>query len=184
MLDRDTLQAAALAYLSRYAASKATLSRVLERRIRRWAERAEGPRDRIAADAAQARLTVAEIVDAMAAAGMVDDASFASSRARSLARAGRSKRTIAGYLIQRGISPAMAKEAVAENAEDELAAALAFARRRRIGPYRRAHDHDDQARERELATLARAGFARAIATAVLDMALDEAEPLVAQLRRD
>ncbi|MBV8093940.1 MAG: RecX family transcriptional regulator [Acetobacteraceae bacterium] len=184
MLDRDALQTVAVAYLSRYAASKATLLRLLERRIRRWAEKAQGPRERIAADAAQARLTAAEIVDAMAAAGMVDDASFARSRARSLARTGRSKRRIAGYLIQRGINPAMAKEAVAEDGDDELAAALAFARRRRIGPYRRMDDRNHEARQRELATFARAGFPVAIARAVLNMALDEAEPLVAQLRRD
>ena len=47
-----------------------------------------------------------------------------------------------------------------------LAAACAFARRRRLGPYRR-DGRGDRDREKELGAFARAGFSRAIAQAVL-----------------
>src|SRR5262249_52314473 len=56
-------------------------------------------------------------------------------------------------------------------ADPELAAACAFARRRRLGPYRRSPAAADaRERGRELAAFARAGVARHAAEAVLDCA--------------
>ena len=52
--------------------------------------------------------------------------------------------------------------------DPDLAAACAFARRRRLGPYRRGPAHQQPAdRRRELAIFARAGFGRREAEAVL-----------------
>jgi len=183
--DEARLREAALAYLARFAATEAGLRRVLERRVERWARAAEAegqPREAIAAAAARARTAAAEVARAMVAAGVVDDAAFAESRARRLARAGRSRRAIAAHLAAKGVDEATAATAIPAGEEAELAAALAFCRRRRIGPFARAAA-DAEARRKALAALARGGFAQETARRALSMALEEAEELLLAARR-
>lgn len=175
--DAARLREAALAHLARFAATEAGLRRVLERRIDRWARAAEAegqPRDAIAPAAAAARAAAAEIARAMVTAGAVDDAGFAESRARRLARAGRSRRAIGAHLAAKGVDVETAEAALPEDPEAELDAALAQCRRRRIGPFARAPE-DAAARLEALAALARGGFPRAIAERALDMDAEEAE---------
>jgi regulatory protein len=156
------LHEAALRYLERYSASQAMVARVLGRRTLR-AVRA----GLIEAEAAQA--LIAQVVSRLAASGAVDDRRFAEGRAASLLRRGRSPRAVAMDLGQRGIDSDGAAGVLAELAEDgdpAEAAAWALARRRRLGPFRRA---DREAhRMRDLGIMARAGFERALATAVID----------------
>jgi regulatory protein len=81
-------------------------------------------------------------------------------------------------LAAKGVTGALATEALAalrpNSADPDLAAACAFARRRRLGPYRRFAVE----RVRELAAFARAGFSRRVAEAVLACAdTDAAEAL-------
>ncbi len=174
-----TLHEAALAYLSRYAASRAGLTRALDRRCERWA-RAAGTEDAAAALPAL-RLAVREVVARLAAAGAVDDAAFAASRARSLGRSGRSRRAIAAHLAARGVAGDEARAALPDDPEAELAAALALARRRRLGPFRDPDTAADP--RRELGVLARAGFAQDIAARALHTDADTAAALVTRLRR-
>jgi regulatory protein len=173
------LREAALLHLARYAATEAGLKRVLDRRIDRWAHAAEAegqPREAIAAAAAAAHAAAAEVARAMVQAGAVDDAAFAASRARRLARTGRSRRAIAAHLAAKGVDAEAAAAALPENEEAELDAALAYCRRRRIGPFaRQAEDAD--VRRKALASLARGGFAHAVARRALAM-----DPEVAQDR--
>ncbi len=173
------LHEAALAHLSRYAASRAALTRALDRRCERWA-RAAGTEDAAAALPAL-RQTVRTVVARLAEAGVVDDAAFAASRARSLGRFGRSRRAIAAHLAARGVAGDDARAALPDNPEAELAAALALARRRRLGPFRDPDAAADP--RRELAVLARAGFTQDIAMRALDTDAGTAEALVAALRR-
>src|SRR6516162_6853246 len=74
---------------------------------------------------------------------------------------------IRSRLAGKGIPAEVAAEAISglrKNAPDpDIAAACAFARRRRLGPFRRAAAD----RQRELAVFARAGFSRRVAEAVL-----------------
>jgi regulatory protein len=183
--DADGLHDAALNYLSRYAATEAGLRRVLERRIERWARRAgtENDPDTIAGQATAARAVVHDVVSRLVAAGAVNDATYAESRARSLVRAGRSRRAVAMHLAAKGIDPATARQAMPDDDASELAAALALARKRRIGPFRRGDAPDEAGRRRELAVLARAGFPQSLARQALGMAADQAETLVNRLRR-
>ncbi|HUA78024.1 MAG TPA: RecX family transcriptional regulator [Acetobacteraceae bacterium] len=174
--DRAALHAAALAHLSRYAATRAGLERVLFRRIARWARQAEGEPDVVAA----ARATAREVVERLVAAGAVDDASFAAARARRLARTGSSRARIAANLARHGVTGAALAAALPA---DELLAALALVRRRRLGPYRAETDRaDPETARRELAALARAGFPHAIARAALAMPRAEAEERLAAAR--
>jgi regulatory protein len=175
---RAALHEAALAHLSRYAASRAALTRVLDRRCARWANEA-GPE--AAGDTLPAlRQAVRDVVAELAAAGAVDDAAFAAGRARSLGRTGRSRRAIAAHLAARGVTGDAARAALPDDPEAELAAALALARRRRLGPFRPPDAQADP--QRELAVLARAGFPRDIAARALRTDPDSAEALLARLR--
>ncbi len=176
--DAASLHEAALAYLARYAATAASLIRVLDRRCDRWARVAGAEAEATLPDLRQA---VRAEVARLAAAGLVDDAAFAENRAASLRRGGRSRRAIAAHLAAHGVEAALAREAVSEDAEAELAAALLLARRRRLGPFRAEGAEAD--RRRELGTLARAGFGEGVARRALAMAREAAEELLEAVRR-
>jgi regulatory protein len=169
------LRDAALNHLARFAATEVGLKRVLVRKIDRWARAAEqaGEED-VAPRAAAAKLVAAEVARRLVTDGAVDDAAFAESRARRLARTGRSARATLAHLAQKGVSAETAAAALPAGEDAELLAALAFCRRRRAGPFSRAPE-DEAARRRALAALARGGFAHAVAKQALDMAPDAAE---------
>jgi regulatory protein len=180
------LREAALAHLARFAATEAGLRRVLERRVARWARAAEAEgqsREVIAASAAALTADIASIAQSLVAAGAVNDAAFAESRARRLARSGHSRRAIAAHLAAKGIENETAAAALPEGEETELLAALAFCRRRRIGPFARVAA-DATARMKALAALARGGFAQGIARRALAMDPDQAEEMLLAGRRE
>jgi regulatory protein len=183
--DRSRLHEAALAHLARFATTEAGLRRVLERRIDRWARAAAAGKDQdeIAVAVAAARDAARDVVARLAASGAVSDAAFAEARARSLRRAGRSARAVAAHLAAKGVPAETARAVLPDDAEAELAAALAFARRRRIGPFRVGEAPDADQRRRELGMLARAGFSHDIARRALAMDPEEAGALIARLRQ-
>jgi regulatory protein len=183
--DEASLRDAALAHLARYATTEAGLKRVLQRRIERWARRAEaaGDRDPIAEHVAAALVTAGAVIARLAAAGAVNDQDYAVSRARSLTRAGRSRRAVAAHLAAKGVASHISRDAAPDDPDTELAAALTLARRRRIGPFRGVEHPDGPGRLKELAILARAGFPQPVAARALAMGPDEAEERVAALRR-
>jgi regulatory protein len=181
--DAAALHEAALAHVARYATTEVGLMRVLQRRIDRWAREAAGDRDEIAAQIAELQRAARGVVARLAASGAVNDVAFAASRARQLSRAGRSRRAVAAHLATKGVDADTARSAAPDDPDSELAAALVLARRRRIGPFRTAEATDPAARQRELAVLARAGFAQPLAIRALAMPHDEAEELVIQFRR-
>ena len=175
--DRAALHEAALQHLARFAATEAGLVRVLDRRIARWARDAGVEPEAAACSRAAAR----EVARALAGSGAVDDTAFAEARARRLVRAGRSRRAVAAHLAAKGVDAGVLAQALPPE-EDELAAALAFARRRRLGPVRGGEADADE-RRRELAALGRAGFPRGVAERAVAMSIDEAEACVARLKQ-
>jgi len=187
---RSRLHEAALAYLARFAATEAVLIRVLDRRIDRWvrAAAAEGTHDPdiLAAEAQASRKTVREVARALVQSGVVNDEAFAGARARSLTRAGRSRMAVSAHLTAKGVPQDVVK-AVLPDPEAELGAALAYARRRRLGPFRSTDtdpaDADEDTRRKELGALARAGFPQPIAQQALRMDPEAAKALVIRLRQ-
>lgn len=166
-LKKSSLENAALHYLGRHASSVEGLRRVLARRVERAAREERCDRE-------VAVLWVDEIVTRLAGSGMVDDRSFAEGKVASRRRRGESAGRIRMALRQKGVDREVIDGALAaEDGDDrraaELEAAWRLARRRRLGPYRPAGERAD-ARQRDLASLARAGFDRATATAVIDAA--------------
>jgi regulatory protein len=170
------LQNAATFYLERYASSAEGLRRILRRRVRK-AEVLEAP---IMDNVEQA---IEAVVQKFVSAGLLDDRAFAQTKARSLHRRGMSGRLTRQRLQAAGVDGETVDKAMAglddelgtDPATRELQAAAAFARRRRLGPWR-AKDREEN-RTRDLASLARAGFAYDLARKVIDAkdtdALDE-----------
>lgn len=162
-------------HLARFAATEAGLVRVLDRRIGRWLRASGEPPAAAAAAYAAAR----EVARSLAGAGVLDDAAFAEARTRRLLRAGRSRRAVSAHLAGKGVDPRLAAS-VLPGPEDELLAALAYARRRRLGPFRLGPAEPETGR-RELGALARAGFPRDVAERALRLDTSAAEVLVARL---
>lgn len=165
------MREAALQHLARYATTRASLLRILHQKIVRYMEKFN-----LKDESANLRQIAREVVDALVVEGLVNDAAYGEMRVRRLLRAGRSRRAVAADLAARGVP------GVAISDESELAAALATAKRRRIGPFRPAPVDAEGAR-REMALLARAGFARDVVCTALRMDAAKAEGIVMQLKR-
>ncbi|WP_424814732.1 RecX family transcriptional regulator [Roseococcus sp. YIM B11640] len=176
------LREAALSHLARFAATEAGLRRVLGNRIHRWARAvgAEGmDPDAIATAAAAARAQAAAIAARLVQAGAVDDAAFATARARRLLASGRSQRATLAHLAAKGITGELARETLRqEDMPGELEAAVTLCRKRRLGPFAAA-EPEAELRRKWLATLARAGFGGEVARKALALPRAEAEALLA-----
>lgn len=180
--DDASLHEAALAHLGRYATTQAGLRRVLQRRIDRWVRSRSQPAGGDADQVKAAREAAVQVVERLAAAGAVDDAAFAASRAARLARSGHSRRAIVAHLEARGVDRETIDKFVADDPEAEFTAALKLALRRRIGPFRGRPVGEDTA-HRELAVMARAGFARDTVERVLSMDDGAAEAVLLRLKQ-
>ncbi len=159
-----SLENAALYHLARFASSAENLRRVLMRRVERSARFHETNIEEGAA-------AVADIVARLVSSGLLDDAGYAEGRALGLFRRGASARKIRHVLAQKGVGAADIEAALAglarQSGDPELASALNLARRRRLGPYGAPGGRDER-RRKDLAVLARAGFAYAIARRVIE----------------
>ncbi|KPL51128.1 hypothetical protein ABB55_01930 [Prosthecomicrobium hirschii] len=134
------LRRAALAHCARYAATEADLARILERKaLRRLALVAsDDPPDRSAVDD-----LVARTVASCRQLGLVDDRGYAELKVGSGRRRGLSSARLTETLAARGVDRGTIAETLAEDGTDDRRAALIFARRKRIGPWRRAIHPDD-----------------------------------------
>jgi regulatory protein len=171
------LQNAAMFYLERYAASAEGVRRVLQRRVRK-ARRLEAP---VMDDAEGA---IEATVQKLIALGLINDSQFAQTKARALHRRGTSGRLTRQKLQMAGVDPETVRSALAalggeldaDPEQREREAAKALARRRRLGPFRPAPERAGH-RTKDLAAMARAGFAYDVARKVIDAtgpdALDE-----------
>jgi len=156
------LEKAALDYLGRFAASRASLRRVLGRRVARAAKVGR-------IEAAQGARWIEDIVARYVASGLLDDAAYAAQQAASLHRRGTSAQAIRARLAQKGVEGETIRTALAALAAEgggDLAAACALVRRRRLGPMR-PQALRAAARAKDLGVLARAGFSGDIARRAL-----------------
>jgi regulatory protein len=163
------------------------MTRLLERRIRAWARRAEKAGqdpEAIAAAIIVAREAAVGVIAKLTERRFLDDASFAKNRAERLTRAGKSRRAVSAYLAQKGVDDAVARAAVPQDDATELGAAVALIRKKRLGAFSR---HEEGADERELrtrwlGTLARAGFSFRTAERALRLDREEAERIMRDSR--
>lgn len=159
------LERAALHYLERFASSAENLRRVLRRKVE--------TRCRLRGEEAEPFLLLIDpVVARTVSSGLVDDRRYAEARVASFRRRGASTRGIKAKLAAKGVGREVVESALEGEDGDERAAALALARRRKIGPFRPG----DRAsfRQKDMAVLARAGFAFDVARGVIDGEVDEA----------
>jgi regulatory protein len=163
------LKGAALDYLDRFAATRARLRQVMLRKIRN-SVRAHGD------DPAPLVAALDETIQWLEAGGFLSDRAYAEAKARALAARGTSRAHIIARLAAKGVETDTARAAVdrlsTEFEEPELEAARRYARRRRLGPYRNADEARADCREKDLAAMARAGFAGRVARQVIDAERD------------
>ena len=155
-LDAQKLDELALAYVGRFATTRAKLAAYLDRKVRERGWAGERPPD------------LEAIVHRLTRLGYVDDAAYALAKSRSLIARGYGERRLGVALRAAGIEDRDAAEAREAAKEQSIDAALRFARRRRIGPY--ADTEPERAeREKALAAMVRAGHDFALAKAILAM---------------
>ena len=148
-VSEEYLFRAGVHYLERYASSTANLERVLARKAERRA-RLRG--DEIVSHEALLEAAVAKIRDL----GLLNDEAYAQSRLDSLRRRGTSRRHVAAKLGAKGVPRDIVEAVMATDETDEASAARRYAQRRRLGPYRSGDPVPK--RDRDLASLMRAGF--------------------------
>jgi len=162
------LQNAATFYLERYPSTAEGLRRVLKRRVKK-AEMLDAP---VMENVGRA---IEEIVARFVDAGVIDDKAFAQTKARALHRRGTSSKLTKQKLKMAGVDgdtldgamAALDQELDTDPAKREWTAAVALARRRRLGPFRREAERKEK-RQRDLAAMARAGFDYQLARKVID----------------
>jgi regulatory protein len=155
-LDREKLNELALFYVGKYATTRAKLSAYLSRKVReRGWDGETGP-------------GIEGLVERFAETGLVDDVSFALAKSRSLSQRGYGSGRVRQALRAAGVEEPEAQAAQELAADEAVASALRFARRRHIGPF--ADSTPDRAgREKALAAMIRAGHSFGLAKAVIDM---------------
>ncbi|CAK7193390.1 Regulatory protein RecX [Commensalibacter sp. Nvir] len=178
----------ALNYLAKYSSTENHLIRILNNKVKRWVfvVKKEGLSDKEIEDyLARVPFLISQIVFSMKSVGAIDDAQFAMNRVRTLTRSGNSIQKIKGKLAQRGVPSSIIEEVTLSFREKdtELWAALVFAKKRRIGPFRR----DDTALMAENShkawhVMSRGGFSFEIVKQVMGMDLGEAEEKMNELQ--
>ena len=159
-----SLENAALYYLGRFATSSENLRQVLERRIMRAAKHHD-------TDVEVCTKLVGDLIQRYLENGILNDGIYAQTQAVSMNRRGKSLCAIRARLRQKAVSSDTIDDALAvlagEVGPPDLAAAIAYARKRRLGPYRRDTGKPENA-NKELAALARAGFSYSLALHIVE----------------
>lgn len=161
-----SLENGALYYLERFSTSAENLRQVLMRRVAKSARHHE-------LDTEACHAAIDDIIHRFIRSGLLDDAAYARARVTTFRRRGDAARAIAMKLLAKGVAKDVIDEALRKHAEDEdesepeLAAALRFAKRRKLGPHNTKGDRVER-RDKDLAALARAGFSYDVAQRVID----------------
>lgn len=165
-----SLENMALFYLERHASSVANFRQVLMRKVARSVRAHD-------TDAEAGAALVEALIARYRRVGLLDDRAYALGRVASRHRQGDSVRAIRAKLRAKGVADDDIAAALAALARDvgaaapgalDLRAACAYARRRRLGPWR-PEDERPARRERDLAALARAGFGYDTARRVIEV---------------
>ena len=157
-LDESKLNELALRYVGRFATTRAKLRSYLARKVRErgW----DGAREP----------DLMRIADRFAEQGYVDDAAYALAKSEALTGRGYGKRRVLEKLRAAGVDEGDGARAREHADAEAVAAALRFAKRRRIGPFAAQAPSDPKAREKALGAMIRAGHSFALARAILALA--------------
>lgn len=157
-LDESKLNELALRYVGRFSTTRAKLRSYLARKIRErgWGGAHEPDLVRIA--------------DRFGELGYIDDAAYALARSEALTGRGYGKRRVLETLRSAGVAEDDGAAARDHADAEAVAAALRFAKRRRIGPFADSPLRDPKEREKALGAMVRAGHGFNLARAILRLA--------------
>ncbi|MDX2052492.1 MAG: regulatory protein RecX [Polyangiaceae bacterium] len=161
-LPKGKLEEYAMGYLNRFDATRHKLASVLTSYIQRH----------VAADGRDAAMAeAAAMLDRYEANGILSDQRFSTNHARSLHQRGSSRQKTVQKLRMRGVAPEVIQASLdaleSEQPGGDLAAALIYVKKRRLGPHRRSDEERQAARHKDLASLARQGFSLDVARRAL-----------------
>ena len=155
-LDAGKLNELALAYVGKFATTRAKLKSYLIRKVR---ERGWGDGPAVDLEA---------LAERFAEQGYVDDAAYALSKSRSLTARGYGLRRVDQSLRIAGVEEPDAAPALGVAHSDAVESALRFAERRHLGPFAREAG-DRKMREKALGSMIRAGHCFGLARAIIDL---------------
>ena len=156
-LDEASLRGLALAYVGRFATTRAKLRSYLRRKIRErgWEGTAAPDLDGVA--------------ERFAGQGYIDDGGYALMKSRALTGRGYGKRRLKEALHAAGVGEED-RQAAFDHADGEaIAAALRFAERRRIGPYATGGAPDPKEQSKAIAAMIRAGHSFDLARTIVGL---------------
>jgi regulatory protein len=157
-LDEGMLNELALRYVDRFATTRAKLQTYLERKVRErgWSGSQQPDFHSLASRFAQL--------------GYIDDAAYALSKSRALARKGYGKGRVLKMLRVAGVAEDDSLEATEHADQEAVSAALRFAQKRRLGPFAQQQTSDPKQQEKALGVLIRAGHNFGLARAIVLLA--------------
>ena len=159
---KTRLKNIALYYLERFESSENSLADVLKRRVDKYVFENKDYNPE------QAYEWIREIVDECVKQNYVNDERFATFKISSYLKAGKSRRYIEQKLKLKGIDDRIISKIFDETEYSEYDTALDFARKKKICAFRKDTTSRLANRQKDLATLVRAGFSYDVAKDVLD----------------
>lgn len=159
-ITKQRLRNIALYYLKRFDSSSANLKAVLKRRTDDYAYHNKD------FDKSEAYSWIEEILTDFEGFGYLDDKRYAEIKVRGYLNAGKSARYIIGKMKEKGIESELVEKFLDENEYDAFDAALNFARKKKIGPFREESQRKDFW-QKDMMKIIAAGFDYEIAKEVL-----------------
>ncbi|MEO7365211.1 MAG: RecX family transcriptional regulator [Sphingomicrobium sp.] len=155
-LDAGKLNELALAYVGRFATTRAKLRSYLDRKVRERGWDDGSPAD------------LEALAERFAEQGYVDDAAYALSKSRLLTGRGYGLRRVDQSLRVAGVDEPDAAPARDFARSEAVESALRFAERRHLGPFA-SQAADRKMRERAIGAMIRAGHGFGLARAIIDL---------------
>lgn len=153
-LNETSLKDLALHYLGRFASTRAKLVQYLERKLRERGWDGDTPPDLVA------------LADRCAELGYVDDAAYAAMKGGALLRRGYGARRVEQALQAAGVKEPDRDEMRTAGRDQAVSAALAFAKRKRVGAFA-DQPADPDKRRKQLQAFIRAGHDFALARRIV-----------------
>ena len=166
-ITKQRLKNIALYYLKRFESSVENLRQVLKRRTNDYAYNNPD------FDKNEAYAWIEEILYDFQKLKYLDDNRYTEIKIRSYLNAGNPAKYIKIKLQQKGIKENLIEEILSEQSFNPLDMAIKFAKKKKIGPYRINEDLRKTNRQKDMATLIRAGFDYDIVSEVINLNIYE-----------
>lgn len=166
-ITKTRLKNIGLYYLERFESSAQNLKQVLKRRVDRYAY--QNPDF----NKIEAYEWIEEITKEFENFNYINDERYALMKIKDYILRGKPERYILSKLKSKGIDETTVQHFLSEQNVDEYDLALKFALKKKIGPYRSDIDIQKQMRQKDMATLIRAGFSYDVVCRVLDSTLED-----------